>query len=419
MRIRGHIIKNINILFFIILFSWLSFLPQQILQKYQIAMWIFSALFLLLLIADNRVRVQLFSFKDWPLWVFLFCLFAGTVAATDKSAAYNTYIYLALTFALLFYIGKAALVSTKNVDAICIIICSCSLFVATLGIIEVVFRFNPIYEYLIYNPYYDRYIKGCVRAMSTQMNPAPLATYLLLTVPFGMYLFRKDAPAKRLLGLITFILSVVCLVLTFSRGSLLGLICALFFYEAIQKQYRKAFIILSIFVVLMVVFSFLPYPFNKYGPKGILFYESGILNEYRLVRMRIAQQMLIDHPFVGIGLNNFRILFDKYSLIKTVNLHEFKVADNMYIMLLAEAGIVGFIGFVILIFTSLKRALKLFSKITDQNRKYFLLSVSVALIGFLPSAGGYDIFYWHAPYMFFSLICGFIWSDGFDISDNN
>ena len=419
MCLKQNVVKNINILFFVILFSWLSFFPQPVLQKYQIAMWIFSSFFLLFLVSKNNRKYQIFGFNDWPLWLFLLCLFSGTVAAADKNIAYSTYVNLAITFILLFYIGKGIFIVEKDLSVVSTIICGCSIFVATLGLLEIIFAFNPIYEHLIDNPYYERYIRGCVRAMSTQMNPAPLATYLLLSVPFGIHLFRQHTLAKRLLGSTTVFLSVVCLVFTFSRGSLLGLICALCFYGCMQKAYKKVFIILGFFVLFMVVFSVLPYPFNKYGPKGILFYESGVFNEYRLTRIRVAQQMLIDHPFVGIGLNNFRVLFNKYASVKTATLHEFKIADNMYIMLLAEAGVVGFIGFVVLIFASLKRALMLFSKITDQNRKYFLLSVSAALIGFLPSAGGYDIFYWHAPFMFFSLICGFVWSDGFDISDSN
>jgi len=417
MCLKNNIVKRVNIVGFTFLFAWISFFPQQVLQQHQIAAWCFFALFLILLIINNTTRFHFLSLRDWPVWLFLLCLFSGTIAAVDKNIAYSRYIYLVVTFFLLFYIGKRFFV--KDASSICIIICSCSIFVSALGIFEVVFAFNPIYEHLIGNPYYERYIKGCVRAMSTQINPAPLATYLLLTVPFGIYLFKQRVLGRKILGAFAFILSVVCLVLTFSRGSLLGLICLLFFYEAIQKKYKRAFTIFGVFALFIAVSSLLPYPFNKYGPKGILFYESGVFNEYRLVRMRIALQMLLDHPFVGVGLDNFRILFDKYSLTKTMVPYEFKIADNMYVMLIAEAGIVGFIGFFVLIFTLLKRALKLFSKITDQNRKYLLLSVIAALIGFLPSAGGYDIFYWYTPYMFFSLICGFIWSDGFDISDSN
>ena len=364
-------IKYLTKAFFVVLFAWISFFPQPIQGEYEVYVRIGLAVFLLILVLDKRGIKDIVSVKDWPLWLFIICLLAGIVSATDKSVAFRTYIYLAITFLFLFYIGKGIFSCDRDRKLISVTICICSSLVALGGILECFFAFNPIYEYFIENLFYIRYITGFVRPMSTQLNPAPLATYLLFALPFAIHIFKKKGSLKRFLGFVAIVLNITCLLLTFCRSSFLGLLAMLFFYQLVSKRYKALFIALLLISIFSMGAYFLPYPFNRISPRGIFIDGTGILSQYRLDRMAITWEMFKDKPFLGVGLNNFRILFDKFYLSKPIIQfipYEIKIADNMYLTLIAETGIIGFTGFIIFIFSLFRKGMRNFHSLNNESK---------------------------------------------------
>lgn len=405
------VLKYLRAACFVIFFSWISFFPQPIQDRYAICVRISLGIFLFILILNKEYRKPIFSFKDWPLWLFLISLSAGTICATDKNAALGTYFYLVIILFFIFYIGKGLSVFRQDRNTVSMTICVCSSLVALFGILEVIYAFNPIYEYWIDNPFYERYICYPVRPMSTQLNPAPLATYLLFALPFGIYIFRQKSLIKKILGIIAIVLNIVCLILTFSRGSFLGLVSMLLFYQLIKKKYKLLLISFIIIIIISVAAYFLPYPINRISPQGIGIYGTGIFSKYRTSRMAMSWRMLKDSPIFGVGLNHFRILFDKYYPVKAdlqYIPYEIKIADNMHLTLMAETGILGLTGFIIFIFSLFKRGLKYCVSLEDENKKQILLLFMSALIGLLVSMAGYELFYWNNPFVLFCLACGFI-----------
>jgi len=181
------------------------------------------------------------------LWLFLICLLPNIFIATDENLALNTYLYLAITLIFLFYIGKVLYYSYQDINTVNIVICICSGFVVSLIIFELIFGFNPLYEHFIENPFYERYILGRVRPMSTLFNPAPLASYLLLSLPFSIYeLIRKNL--KKICGFIVFFISVPCFILTFCRSSYLGFLFILSLFLLIKMKYKTNFTCSCIFI---------------------------------------------------------------------------------------------------------------------------------------------------------------------------
>lgn len=404
--------RYLKTFFIIILFGWISFFPQPIHDRYSIYVKLFLAVLLFVLMLNKKYLKHLFGFQDLPLWLFLICLASGTISATNKDIAFNTYFYLAINFIFLFYIGKELFLFEKDREMVSLVICICSGIVAFFGILETIFAFNPIYVYFVDNPYYERYISGCVRPMSTQFNPAPLATYLLVTLPFIIYIFKQKGLFKQILGFIGIVLNIACFLLTFCRSSFLGLVIMLFFYQLVKKRYKLLFVSILVVIVFSSAAFFLPYPFNRISPQGIGIYGTGIFSEYRISRLQMAWQMLKDKPLFGVGLNHFRTSFDRYypakAQIQYID-YEIKIADNMHLTLMAEIGLIGMMGFWIFVLFLLRKGLRYFVKLgEDRNKKSILLATMSALVGSLVSASGYELFYWANPYMLFCLICGFI-----------
>jgi len=72
--------------------------------------------------------------------------------------------------------------------------------VALYGLAETVLAFNPLYAFWVDNPFYQRYIEFPVRPMSTQFNPAVLATYLACSLPFSWALSRSQSNLAKWIG---------------------------------------------------------------------------------------------------------------------------------------------------------------------------------------------------------------------------
>jgi O-antigen ligase len=398
---------------FILLFAWISFFPQPIHDQYAVYAKIFLGVILGVLVLDSSNRKNLFSLKDWPLWVFLLSILPGAVNATNKTIALKTYLYLSTNFFLVYYIGRILTRPWKNINSLNVTICMSSIIVSLVGFFESIYGFNPIYKYFIHNPFYQRYIEGVVRPMSTLFNPAPLATYLLFTWPFAILLCRR----KNSLGYATIILSIACLIMTFSRGSFLGLIFIGLFYLFLSKRYKDLLIMGMFVLIILIVAQFLPYPFCRFSLRGLGISGTGILSDYRIIRTQMSLEMLKNHPLFGVGLNNFRVLFDNFYPLKS-HLHyidyEVKIPDNMYLTLLAETGMAGLTGFLIFTASLIYRSLRKLKGIKNEDRKQFLLISICVLTGILCSMGGYELFYWSSPYLLFCLICGFISSAASD-----
>lgn len=398
------------IILFITLFSWLSFFPQPLQGQYALYTRIFLGLFLLLLLFEKGNFKKFFDFQDWPLWVFLAGLSAGLVSTQDKKIAWETYFNLVFNLFFLFYIGKALLSEEKNRGWIARVICISSGLVAGIGIVELHFGKNILYESFMSNIFYERYIGS--RPMSTQFNPVALGSYLLGCLPFSFYLLKDKRLYLRLSGSFFSLPVLIVIILTFSRGVFLGLIALLSFY--LWKRQKKTILTLFLFslILFVSVCSFQKnINLNRLGFKRlILGSHDSMISEYRLNRVKMALTIAKDYPFFGIGFNHFRIRFDEYCADRDrgKELYEFRIPDNMYLTFLAETGIVGTSGFLVFIFLLFKRAFRRISEIKNNEKRHFLVISMSALIGLLVNMGAYELFYWYNPYMLFCLLCGFV-----------
>ena len=296
------------------------------------------------------------------------------------------------------------------------VICICVVLVALIGLMELYFGKNVLYEKFIDNFFYERYIKFNPRPMSTQLNPAVLGSYLLGCLPFSFYFFKNKSLYLRLLGISSCLLCVSVIILTFSRGVFLGLIALMLFYlwHSPGRKWKISILLFCVISILCVSSLQKNSNYNRFSFKRLITgsYDS-IISEYRIDRVYMTKKILRDYPLLGIGFNHFRIRFDEYADKKNVNeVYEFRIPDNMYLIFLAEAGIVGTVGFFIFIVLLLKRGIMQLRKEEGYNKKQVLLISMSALIGLLVNMGAYELFYWNNPYLFFCLLCGFIGGAG-------
>jgi hypothetical protein len=437
-KMGKSIFDKVNLTAIILLFVWLSFFPVPIQQKYHLATKVFLTICFLFLLLKKGISI--FKLSNLPLWLFLVTIGINVFFAQEKDIALRTYWDLAIPMFLIYYIVSQNLSSKKAFNFLARIICISSIIISLGAILESLFAFNPIYEYFIENPYYKRYISGFVRPMSTQFNPTALGSYLLGCLPFNYFLFKRDKSFFRLLSAIGIVLSSVTVILIFSWCAFAGLITIVAFYLFLQKEYRKTVIVCLL--ILFLIFSLLIWRTAKsrFGSKwafrdGTLYiYSPAPLNiaelknltnfvidyriaseilftlfTYRLIRFNMAMHIIKDHPFVGLGLQHFRIRFYEYYPYKRRISPEIMIADNMYLTILSETGIIGFLGFFIFIFSLLKKGWRrLIVLDAGSNKRWYLLISMMAFIGLLVNMAGYEFFYWPNQYLLFCLIIGCI-----------
>lgn len=397
-----YLLKFFNLGGSILLLAWISFVPQQIQAPWQVLVRLFlAALFFSSIIKNWPKRKLIFNKRDIPLWIFTLCMLVGVFFAENQKVAIKQYLDLFIPLSLLYYLMKSEF-NLENRWVIIRSICFFSALVAFLGILEWAFHRNPIYEYFEpFNLYYRVFLG--YRAMSTQTHPAVLGSYLMVCLPFSFLLIKRKIFSDRLLGIFCLILGMSGLILAFSRGSLLGTVAVfwVYFWQKNRVLFIKYFIITL--AILILVFSYLkePFVFQRFG--------IGALAEKELFKSRFARVitsfgMFKDHPFAGVGLNNFRIKCNDYSPIQR---HEDgKVPDNVYLLFLAETGIIGFLSFIFFIGCLLKKGFQHFYSMQAKGSKDMLMAIIAGLAGLLVNMNTYDLLYWATPLFLFGILAG-------------
>lgn len=182
---------------------------------------------------------------------------------------------------------------------------------------------------------YTQYARGCMPGLTNHYS----TNGMLLgvgTVIFGCeMIYRKDMK-----NLIMFLVMVVALLLTGKRSDILftaaGVYLAYFCYMSNKKRTRLTNtigIIIVVGIALLVIVNFVP-SLATFVTRFEDTAESGDVTLGRTKMWAIAIDYFKQNPIIGLGWGRF----------SAVNLHEWK-AHNIYLQLLAETGILGFLVF--------------------------------------------------------------------------
>jgi O-antigen ligase len=224
----------------------------------------------------------------------------------------------------------------------------------------------PIQDEALKNPPFS----GRITSFLSHYNT--FAGYLNMVIPFAIVLAIKARDQfTRVVAQICFVMSTLAMVLTQSRGGLLAYVAVLVmsaYYLTPTPEARRRWIAAILIGCLLGAFLI-----------GMVFERlSGVDQFTELSRLAIwagAGIIFIGHPIAGIGYGNF-----KNMLAATVDVPEGFMLDahNLYMELLAETGILGFIAFLILAFSVMRRGVN-----TYKNSR----TLMDAVVGFAAATG--------------------------------
>ena len=233
---------------------------------------------------------------------------------------------------------------------------------------------------------------------------APL--FLILIFYNSFLLKRINAPS--IFPLKTFfILSILGIILSGSRGAWLSIIFPLvilfyLFFKKIEPFLsRRVFVPLISFFLLFAISIFYPPVFYKFqswqsgqeisGDSLIFFKRARSISDISEVsnkgRIEIWQQTIYSiarHPILGIGIGNYPLALDQnISAAKRGS-----SAHNLYLDIATETGIFGILAFLAILYFILKKSWMIFRKSPDNLFKFYALCFGIFLIWIL----GYSFF---------------------------
>jgi len=327
--------------------------------------------FMLLFFILKKITKSDFGFLKSPPYIFLlfFLIFMGT--SLFNSGQYLTKSLSALFFKwleniLIFIITLETLRDKKRIKKCLGIL----LFTACLIGIDVLFQKFTGADFIHNKKMVTVGSESALLGVTASFHHYnSLGTYLVfvLSLVLASLISIKDKLQKTFLFALLILLQV-CLILTFSRGSWIGLLAVLILMLFLSPKVNKLVYIFSIFITIIV---FLPGIRERtmfiFAPQG---------DADRFLVWQGAFKMIKTHPFLGMGLGTFMANFQEY-VSKSMTI---QYAHNCYLQIWAESGIFALLSFILFIGSIFYKGIKTFKK---NNSNFALLGFICAFFGFL------------------------------------
>ena len=213
---------------------------------------------------------------------------------------------------------------------------------------------------------YQGRIKGAGYSGLTA-NPNDLALSLNLIIPFMWYLIvttHKRLPKMIAVGSLA--LSIMCIVITYSRGGAITLFSILLFFILTRSGKSLLPSLLGAVFVIAVIMSLAPEGYSDRLASTTDFSKDDGSASARWQLMIIGLRQSIEHPFgVGLGMNDL-IQFDQGLGWSEVH--------NVYLQISSELGIIPAVLFVILIWKLIVSMRKIKDADTKELGTYLVLA---------------------------------------------
>lgn len=190
-----------------------------------------------------------------------------------------------------------------------------------------------------------------------------LGTILAVTIPIIQWRIYESSEKDKLWYYICLLIDLVGLILTMSQGAIIGfaigeILLFVFGDKKLKKNVVNLFFlslfVLSIFLIRSLIvkdnlFSFFKTRLDPTSPS----------KTQRILIWKAAWHIFLDHPITGVGFGAFSKIYPLYRLPEAVE-ENMSFAHNLPLNLLAETGILGFLGFFSIIIKSFILGFKIF-----------------------------------------------------------
>ncbi len=233
------------------------------------------------------------------------------------------------------------------------------------------------------------------RAQATFEHSNVLAFFLLLSIPPALALASRGAARLRIPMLVSAGLALAGLLLTLSRGAIVGLGLALLVLLAWRPYRRTAVVLLAVIAAFAVTnFEALSSAdqLTVVGDRLSTLTNPGVIGtDPRFGIWASTPAIILDHPLIGVGTSNFGEVAPGYGLSGIAGISYLDHPHNILLTIAAETGFVG-LAFALVFAFAVGSAGVVALRERHDPRFPLVLAVCAALAGLaLTSMGEYPI----------------------------
>lgn len=220
-----------------------------------------------------------------------------------------------------------------------------------------------------------------VRITSTFENPNSFAAYLLLLVPFviGCLIESRNTRSMVFYGS-ALVLSVACMIQTWSRGAWLGLCVSVVMFFLVYSRKSLPYVVASGFVGALGVSFLAPTVGERFASIGNLA-DSSV--SYRFSAWKGIGEMLNSYNWlagIGYGEASFSALYPAFAYSGATAV---KHAHSLYLQILTETGIPGLVSFAVIVILFVQNCFECLCRVKNSEGRRTVVSGIAAITGFL------------------------------------
>jgi O-antigen ligase len=233
--------------------------------------------------------------------------------------------------------------------------------------------------------------------IGTFANPNELAYSLVILLPLAAFLASRPGLLSRLSLLGIALIFVAAILVSFSRGGLLGLVAVVGLYA-----WRKRNIVLRGLMVLLVLLG-LGFA-GRFWTRGEDFQHlsNDVSFQQRLATSKAGFSMFADNPLLGVGLGCSVVAWPLYAPVGLYTRGAL-VTHNTFIQALGETGVIGFAPFILFLGFGLYHVRKQARAVSQPGLANLSSGIEIAIWGFVVCgmSGGYVLTWF--PYILLGL----------------
>ena len=349
---------------------------------------------LLIWLADSLKNKKLVIKNTLQLWIVVVFLLGNAlsmVAAQNIEWSGRKLLFLFSIFPI-YFVASALINDTKKAKKTAEFIVAGGFIAAIIGIgqflsqfiwgLEKVYQFWAEYiivpflgksfsQAVLQNPSWLVNVSGKTFLRATSVFPDPHMLSFFLGMAGALCLGLALSAKKNKTSWIFFIIILIADFLTFSRGSYLGIFCAILallfiFWRQANQKTKKISLMLSLFLIILLV---VPSPISQRFSSIFNLKEGS--NMGRIEIWQQAAEIIKNNPWTGVGIGNYPL-----EIKPTANYREPIYAHNAYLDIAAEAGLFVFLAWLGII---LSAGISFFKK---AKKEIFFLGGFLAIVIF-------------------------------------
>jgi len=220
-------------------------------------------------------------------------------------------------------------------------------------------------------------------------NPNDYATFLTLSIPFGIGIIRYSCKKYlRFFGLCSILGALYLIVAAGSRANMIAVLFELIFiFIFILNLKRKFKLVITVTICVILLFAFLPNPIQEFfsqttGELNSVLIQTKLMAGSIGARINLVRNgLLFIYSTVGFGVGAgnaeyYMAHFAQYYTAGILNPH------NWWLEILIDYGILVFIGYVIFYIGIIRNLWKLYHEKQTKEEKMICEALLVSLVGF-------------------------------------